>query len=374
MASVIDIKMAQGSDMIGMVLVVVMIIGNMWRLRLRTRENKVLIAMLLTCFCCCLSDLLAFFVDGGSGPYARVLVLSMNTWLYTSTSLCALSWYVFLKEHFKLEPSGNQHLCFLITAVVLAVILVLNLFFPIVFSMNEHNQYERQFGYWIFVALNYGTIVNSLVLYFRNYRKDGLIRFFPILLYIVPVVVATVVQTLFYGISLMAPSFSVAIAGAITSLQNERGFKDPLTGIFNRSFLDYVLTLYTQKGKKATGIMISLRDFEKVNEEYGHGEGDRALCKTAEILHDAVGNWGSILRYSGDEFIIVFDSQLDVHIANCLEKLRTVFDKFNRGRDSTYKLIPVVAYKKFEEEREDVDSFLDGLKACVREERRKMDG
>lgn len=284
MESTVDVRMALGTDIIGMTLLVVMIVGNLWRLRLRTRESKLLIAMLGTCFCCCLSDLLAYAADGSSHEYAREFVYFTNTWLYASNYLCAYSWLLFLREHFNIEMSPKQKWILRVMKLVLVGMLTINLFVPFIFSVNEYNIYSREFGYWIYITFNYGIVVNSLTLYYKNYRRDGSIRFFPIWLYIVPIVIATVIQSLWYGVSLMAPCFAVAIAGAFNSLQNERVFRDNLTGLFNRSFLDYVLFLYSQKGRKASGIMISLCGFEKINEDFGHGTGDKALCQTADIL------------------------------------------------------------------------------------------
>lgn len=369
MNSPIDVRMALGSDIIGMVLVVVMIVGNVWRLRLKNKVSLLLIAMLATCFSCCLSDILAFAADGGTGPYAREFALFTNTWLFASNFGCSYSWFIFLKEHFNVELSSQHKWALRGLKVLVLVLLIINIKHPFIFNINENNSYDRMYGYWIFVALNYGLVANSLVLYYKNYRQDGTIRFFPIWLYIIPIVVATVVQSAFYGISLMAASYAISIAGAFNSLQNERVFRDHLTGLFNRAFLDYVFFLYSQKGRKASGIMISLCGFEKVNEEFGHGVGDQALCKTAEIIHDSVGSWGSILRYSGDEFIIMVDSQFDMHISNCIEKLRMNFDKFNRETEGPFKLNVAIGFKKRESEAENVDRFLDGLTASVKKDK-----
>lgn len=373
MSSGVDIRMAIGSDLIGMMLVVIMIVGNIWRLRLKTKESKVLIAMLGTCFSCCLADILAFAVDGSSGPNARELVYFTNTWLFASNFLCAYSWFIFLKEHFNVELTSAQKWSMRFMKVILLGMLLINLYQPFIFNVNELNMYSRKFGYWIYIAFNYAIVVNSLILYYRNYRQDGFIRFFPIWMYIIPIVFATIVQSLYYGISLMSASLAVAIAGAFSCLQNEQVFRDQLTGLFNRSFLDYVLFLYSQKGRKASGIMISIRDFEEINEKHGHGVGDKALCRTAELLHESVGSWGSILRYSGDEFIIMVDSQYDEHISNCVEKLNMTFDKFNRSSLAPYKLKIAIGYKKYHEGSETADTFLNGLKASIKEAKLKQD-
>lgn len=372
MDTVLDIRMALGSDLIGMALVVVMIVGNIWRLRLKSKESKLLIAMLLTSFSCCFFDVVAFAVDGISSDYAENIVYLTNTALFASNFLCAYSWFLFLKEHLKLDLSNSQQTILRITKVLLLVLLIFNIYCPFIFYVDEMNRYNRMFGYWIYVAFNYALIINSLILYYKNYRQDSSIRFFPIWLYIIPIVSATVIQSLFYGISLMAASFAVAIAGAFTSLQNERIFRDDLTGLFNRSFLDYVLTLYSQKGRKASGIMISLCNFEEVNEKFGHGVGDQALTKAAELIHDSVGGWGSVLRYSGDEFIVMMDSQYDDYISNCILKIQTNFDKFNREHTEAYTLTPAIGFKKHNSKADNVDKFLDGLVLSTKQEKMKI--
>jgi len=372
--SPVDIRMAFGTDVIGMILVVVMIVGNAWRLRLKTKESKLLIAMLGACFSSCLSDLLAYAADGRTGEYARAMVYFTDTWLYVSNFLCAFTWMSFLKEHFHLELNDFQKWVLRIAWVVLPLLLVSNFFVPVVFSVDDHNQYVRCFGYWVHIFFDYCIIVISLTLYYKNYRRDGLIRFFPIWLYVIPTVAAIVVQTIFYGVSLMAPSFAVAIAGAFCSLQNERVFRDYLTGLFNRPFLDYVLYLYGHKNRPATGIMVSLCGFQKINEMYGHEVGDRALCQTADVIRESVGDWGSILRYSGDEFIVVVDSQQDSNITNCIEKLKMIFDKFNRASGEPYKLVIAVGSKKHAGRYESVDQFLDVLKANVKENKQIVKG
>ncbi|MCQ2100708.1 MAG: GGDEF domain-containing protein [Fibrobacter sp.] len=370
----IDIRMALGTDVVGMILVVVMIVGNVWRLRLKTKESKLLIAMLLFCFFSCLSDLFAYAADGCSCVYAKQLVYITNSWVYASNFLCAYSWMSFLKEHFRMELNGFLKCILRISMVVLPLMLLTNLFVPLLFSVNEHNRYVRCFGYWIYIFFNYSIVVTSLTLYYKNYRQDGLIRFFPIWFYAIPTVVAIVLQSIFYGVSLMAPSFAVAIAGAFCSLQNERVFRDYLTGLFNRPFLDYVLYLYNNKKRQSSGIMVSLCDFSKINDELGHKVGDRALCNAADILRESTGQWGSILRYSGDEFIIMVDTHHDNSIANCVEKIRMNVEKFNRNSGEPYKLTVAIGVKKYAGSSESVDYFQDCLLADMKKDKLRIKG
>lgn len=93
---------------------------------------------------------------------------------------------------------------------------------------------------------------------------------------------------------------------------------DQLTGLLNRSGLNDVLSTTTIKPKINMGhvaiIFLDLNDFKKLNDEYGHKDGDRALKVTAQRLQASVRPSDYVVRLGGDEFIcLVFDE--DPHSA-----------------------------------------------------------
>lgn len=372
MESGFDLKMVFGSDFVGMILIIVLLVGNAWRLRFKSRENRILILMLAINFFCCLSDAICFAIDGMPGEGIRKVIIAANTWLFVSNTLCAFSWFSFLKEHLKIDPTDLQHKTVIFCVFAAGAMLIANFFHPLIFSIDENNTYHREFAYTIYIVINYIIIVASLAMYFKGYRKDGVSKFFPIWLYIIPILAATIIQSLFYGISIMSASFAVSICGAFTSLQNEQVFRDRLTGLFNRPFLDLVLDLYSQKDNKSTGIKLDICDFRKINENYGYGEGDRALCIAANLIQESMGHWGIAIRYAADEFIILINTQNDTSISNCVEKLHMNFDKFNRENKQPFKLEAAIGFKKFDPKIENINDFLIDLEKSLNENKTAM--
>ncbi|BFM49864.1 EAL domain-containing protein [Marinomonas sp. THO17] len=79
---------------------------------------------------------------------------------------------------------------------------------------------------------------------------------------------------------------------------------DYLTGLNNRFYLDQQL-LSMKKGKLYYLIFIDLDNFKAINDGYGHEVGDKVLCLVAERLQSLVSPQDVLVRYSGDEFIII---------------------------------------------------------------------
>jgi len=94
------------------------------------------------------------------------------------------------------------------------------------------------------------------------------------------------------------------------TIQANQIYIDPLTGIYNRRYLDenlerIILTLASQS-KKLTVMMIDIDCFKLYNDSYGHAEGDTCLRMVAEVLRDSVKRPRDfIARYGGEEFTAV---------------------------------------------------------------------
>ena len=166
-------------------------------------------------------------------------------------------------------------------------------------------------------------------------------------------------------------SIAVSIAGVLASLQNEMIYHDQLTGLFNRYYLHYLLKKYVDRPKlNITGFMIDLNGFKHINDELGHAVGDDALYMSARILKSAVNNEGSVVRYAGDEFVILLNTQDDAVIEKCIAKIRDGFDKFNKNESKPYKLFVSIGFHKFDMKTESVDTFINIIDARMYEDKK----
>ncbi|MBR5040545.1 MAG: diguanylate cyclase [Clostridiales bacterium] len=91
-------------------------------------------------------------------------------------------------------------------------------------------------------------------------------------------------------------------AAKIRGLQKEMS-TDPMTGLYNKSASEKVLTKICEEEESGILMMIDLDSFKLVNDIYGHDMGDRILIRFAEIIMEAVGEGNMGGRLGGDEFI-----------------------------------------------------------------------
>jgi diguanylate cyclase (GGDEF)-like protein len=118
-------------------------------------------------------------------------------------------------------------------------------------------------------------------------------------------------------------------------------FIDPTTGLFNRVKLyecieEHIATRSTNHSSFAV-LFIDLDNFKWLNETYGHKFGDDALSVFAKVLSDAVTPESQAFRYSGDEFIIVYDFDVRSDIDSFSNKMRAAFqNSFRVQNDKIY--------------------------------------
>ena len=100
---------------------------------------------------------------------------------------------------------------------------------------------------------------------------------------------------------------------------------DPLTGLNNRGQLARYVSSGAHKDAATYILMIDVNDFKRINDTFGHAEGDRALVIVADALKRIVDgrNFPTFLgRYGGDEFILIAHTQSAPEIDRMITEIR----------------------------------------------------
>lgn len=83
----------------------------------------------------------------------------------------------------------------------------------------------------------------------------------------------------------------------------QQSYIDCVTGIYNKRYYIEMLC----KREKVSGVALAdVKGFKRINESFGYQAGDDVLRKVAQVLRDGAGSYGEALRYTGDDFVLVF--------------------------------------------------------------------
>lgn len=104
----------------------------------------------------------------------------------------------------------------------------------------------------------------------------------------------------------------MARLGEIHQLQEqlrEQAIRDPLTGLYNRRYLDETLTRELARAQREGGplslILIDIDRFKQINDTHGHPAGDEVLRTLAGLLREGARLEDIPCRYGGEEFLLV---------------------------------------------------------------------
>lgn len=101
---------------------------------------------------------------------------------------------------------------------------------------------------------------------------------------------------------------------------------DVLTGAFNRNQMNSVLAEEIQRDlryDKTFGfLMIDIDHFKRINDTYGHAVGDKVLQQTAHVLSKAIRTNDTLVRWGGEEFVVIAIEVDEKNIIQFCEKLR----------------------------------------------------
>jgi len=105
----------------------------------------------------------------------------------------------------------------------------------------------------------------------------------------------------------------------------EQAIRDPLTGLFNRRYMEEVLeqelAKAARRGKPLSVVIMDIDYLKEINDQYGHlNGGDNALIALSEKIGELCRKEDTFCRYAGDEFLMVlYDTPLKIAHQRALE-------------------------------------------------------
>lgn len=325
------------------------------------RDMRLLQQMMVTIGIANISDCCVYYLAGSSNIVIKVLVFLSGSGLFLGNVMIGYLWAKFIMVHMNIPFSDIRRNIYRTIGLISIVLLVINIFYPLVFSVSD-GRYQRGFAYIIFLIFAAFYILDSLYLYVKRVKKNGSLKLFPVHIFLIPVILGVVIQAFFVEIAITWTSIAISVAGIMTALKNEIIFTDCLTGLYNRVYLEFLhKRACNKKDCWVSGIMIDLNGFKQINDNYGHAEGDLALCIVADLLRKSFSEYGVVTRYAGDEFVIVLNTTDDQLIQKIIESAKKNFVTENEKNDKPYQLSASMGYAITNLSNETIDDFMNRI-------------
>ena len=107
----------------------------------------------------------------------------------------------------------------------------------------------------------------------------------------------------------------------------EQSNTDPLTGLCNRRcFMDAMSREFNRSSRNRTPLSLIMADidhFKRINDTYGHQQGDAALVDVAELLSTHLREYDKAARFGGEEFALIFPETDIRQAVEVAERIRT---------------------------------------------------
>lgn len=200
---------------------------------------------------------------------------------------------------------------------------------------------KRDFQLWSALVLGLGLFGLGMAIYMllrspsEAWSAQGLAQLFPPLLF---GVIALLVLINFY-----VAQKEAVISGLEqelvqqkieAELNRELALLDPVTEVYNRRYLRVLLSKEISRvkryGKGLAVMMADITGFRRVNDSLGHTGGDVVLRQIAHLLQQRIRNSDFIVRFGGDEFLLVLPDTDDAGVYVLAGRMKEALREWTR--------------------------------------------
>lgn len=302
-------------------------------------------------------------IDGQPGQIASSLNMGSNILLFMVNIIQLVIWTLYIITTISQDKKNLIKIC-IPMGIVLVINMLIALSTPIskkYFYIDAHNIYHR--GDWYIVSIGMAGLLflYNIYIIIINWKKINQRNRIPMLSFLLPSIVGMILQTMFYGISLIWAGGAISILMIYITVQSQVANTDYLTGLYNRRYLDNYLDQSIKNmppDKKIGGIMVDVDDFKSINDRHGHATGDMALRTASTILKKVFDKDEVVARYGGDEFVVLLNIKEEKELHQQVNNLKKQFDLFNNKKKEVFELKVSIGYDIYTFQDDQEESFL----------------
>lgn len=304
-------------------------------------------------------------------------IISLPKMLFTV--LCAFSlasvvfvsfiFYKFVMIYFRISNREKTvyELLSLLPFLMTVVLLIISIFNGIVFSTSDEGKLVRGPLYYSLPAAAFLyfliILVSSLIVFIKSKSPVSRKNCITILCVVICLVAWIILDSFLNSLTIIPIAIFSVILVLFTTFQQSSINTDALTQMNNRRRATEFLSTHMSNVSEESPIHLYLCDinsFKKINDSYGHNEGDSALIILASSLKEIVGSVkGFTARYGGDEFIIaVKNNAKDYDVNEIIHKLGERVKEKCIEEKKPYELSIASGYIKCTDPKVSVDEYI----------------
>ncbi|NLZ68663.1 MAG: GGDEF domain-containing protein [Spirochaetales bacterium] len=313
------------------------------------------------------TDLLWYYSVNKVINFPRFIKYIIDILNFTSSGLAAYAWFLY-SEKIQNPSRIKQKKFLLLSSLPILLLIIVTLIPSLMFIITKEGIYERGPFFILEFAIPcfYLGLTSLKALIMSGKRKNYAYKneFLSLASFAIAPTIATLLQLFIAETPLTSIGMCVA---AIWVYQRQQALLvsiDPLTGLNNR----YEMTRFLSNkmnhidSDKALYLLVSDVDyFKKINDKYGHVEGDYALLIIAEALKIvATKHRCFVSRYGGDEFVIIFERRIkDISIQEFCNSINENISKLVEKANLKYSLKLSIGYSLYNSNMQSLLDFLD---------------
>lgn len=331
--------------------------------------NRILFRRFLLCgVLLCASDVIWVLIDGTNITGAKEINWITNTIYYAMTSVSSFCWFMFAENELNSGLCRSRRSIFWCSLPLLVAVFIdlVSWHTGWIFYINAANCWSRGPYYFVHVLINCGYVIFTTSRTLAKAMATELYvtkrRLFTLTFFAVPFLTGTVLSQILVGYTLAEVGQVLSALLVYLNLQEQQVSQDFLTRLNNRNELHRILQgklQFFNYPKKLYLLVIDLDYFKKINDEYGHIEGDKALIRVAEVLRKVGDVYDCfIARFGGDEFVLLCEAEDEKLIKDLCEDIHVALHKSNEQNKVPYKLELSIGYAVQEKSMAQVEEFI----------------
>lgn len=274
----------------------------------------------------------SYIFNGVDNAFSWYMNYSLNSIIILGTPLIGCFFAIYIDHKIYVSKERLKKRLFYFHPLIIGVVLsIANFFAPVLFTISSENVYSREPFIFVNVATLYILLFYIFILVFKNRKTIEKHTLLGTILFMIFPAIGGVLQMTFYGLTTIFPMMSLGIIASYIFMETISTSKDFLTNLYTRAKAqEYMRSLIDIKQEFAI-IMIDIDDLKKINDNFGHVEGDKYLKFFAEVLLDVFVEDSLVSRRGGDEFLIVTKTNSDRKMLDYKQKIKDEINKlFNK--------------------------------------------